>query len=132
MLGLRVAVSSRAPAVAGSRLSRLVAAPRKFTLGQRRHVVVAAAPVEETAPSTATPLTEASVASLTVWALTALPAAAADLPAGGPPAQSYYVSLGLFLMTLPGVCCRRPQIAPLCIPILLLTRVHLFSKACGL
>jgi hypothetical protein len=47
-------------------------------------------------------LTEASVASLTVWALSALPAAAIDLPAGGPPAGSYYVPLGLFVMTVPG------------------------------
>lgn len=104
MLGLRVAVSCRAPAVAGPRLSRSGATLRKYALGQRRQVVVAAAPVEETGPAAAAPLTEASVASLTLWALTALPAGAADLPAGGPPAQSYYVSLGLFLLTLPGGC----------------------------
>ena len=101
-------MSGRAPAVAGSRLSRSVTAPRKCALGQRRQLVVAATPVEETSPTAATPLTEASVASLTFWALTALPAAAADLPAGGPPAQSYYVSLGLFLMTLPGACRHPP------------------------
>lgn len=46
--------------------------------------------------------TAASVASITVWALSALPAAAVDLPAGGPPASSYYVSLGLFVLTVPG------------------------------
>ena len=38
-----------------------------------------------------------------LWALAALPAAAADIElSGGPPASSYYVSLGLFLMTVPG------------------------------
>jgi hypothetical protein len=54
-------------------------------------------------------LTEASVASLTVWALSALPAAAVDLPAGGPPAGSYYVPLGLFVMTLPGNLKKDPR-----------------------
>lgn len=49
-------------------------------------------------------LTDASMASFTLWALTALPAAAAtDIPVGSPPASSYYVSLGLFVITLPGL-----------------------------
>ena len=43
-------------------------------------------------------------ASLALWALAeASPAlAAAEAPFGAPPAQSYYVSLGLFVMTAPG------------------------------
>lgn len=47
--------------------------------------------------------TETFAASLALWALTELPAlAAAEAPFGAPPAQSYYVSLGLFVMTVPG------------------------------
>lgn len=50
----------------------------------------------------AAPASLASLAAL--WALAAdLPAAAADLDlSSGPPASSYYVSLGLFLITVPG------------------------------
>ena len=50
----------------------------------------------------AAPASLASLAAL--WALAAdLPAAAADIDlSGGPPASSYYVSLGLFLITVPG------------------------------
>lgn len=50
----------------------------------------------------AAPTSLASLAAL--WALAAdLPAAAADVElSGGPPASSYYVSLGLFLITVPG------------------------------
>ena len=40
---------------------------------------------------------------LALWALTELPAGAADALPGGPPASSYYVSLGLFVVTLPGL-----------------------------
>jgi hypothetical protein len=41
--------------------------------------------------------------ALALWLLSAFPAeAATEAPFGGPPASSYYVSLGLFLMTLPG------------------------------
>lgn len=46
------------------------------------------------------PATLASLAAL--WALAELPAEASDL-SGGPPASSYYVSLGLFLITVPGL-----------------------------
>lgn len=40
-------------------------------------------------------------AAAAFWLLADLPASAAEL-SGGPPASSYYVSLGLFLITLPG------------------------------
>ena len=41
-------------------------------------------------------------ASMTLWLLSELPSLAAGELAGSPPASSYYVSLGLFLITLPG------------------------------
>jgi hypothetical protein len=41
-------------------------------------------------------------ASMALWLLSDLPALAAGELGGGPPASSYYVSLGLFLITLPG------------------------------
>lgn len=51
----------------------------------------------------ASPASEMFPATLALWALTELPAmASADAPFGAPPAQSYYVSLGLFVMTVPG------------------------------
>ena len=57
-------------------------------------------PRQPAAPSSAL---DATLASLALWALTELPAAAApDAMPGAPPAQSYYVSLGLFVMTVPG------------------------------
>ena len=74
-------------------------------------VLAAAEPVEKEnavpSPSssslTAPSLTDASLTSFAIWALTAFPAAAAsDIPAGSPPAGSYYVSLGLFVLTFPG------------------------------
>ena len=48
-------------------------------------------------------LTSLSLAAC-LWALPVLPAAADALesPYGSPPAESYYVSLGLFIITLPG------------------------------
>jgi hypothetical protein len=57
------------------------------------------------APPPAARLADAGLASLALWALTELPALAApeSMP-GSPPAQSYYVSLGLFVMTVPGGC----------------------------
>lgn len=89
----------------------------------------------------AAPATLAQLAAL--WAAAAaLPADAAEL-SGGPPASSYYVSLGLFLMTVPGghiyqdliprgyacragscmlgaerhgICERRPPVAPTPLP----------------
>ena len=66
---------------------------------------MAAGPVEKdlSKPSVdGMPSIDATMASLSLWALTAFPASAADLPAGGPPASSYYVSLGLFVITVPG------------------------------
>lgn len=56
------------------------------------------------------PATLASLAAL--WALAELPAEASDL-SGGPPASSYYVSLGLFLITVPGGGCCLPTAAAL-------------------
>lgn len=43
--------------------------------------------------------------NFTLWALNELPALADTLdgPSGSPPANSYYVSLGLFLLSLPGL-----------------------------
>ena len=41
-------------------------------------------------------------ASVTLWLLSELPSLAAGELGGSPPASSYYVSLGLFLITLPG------------------------------
>lgn len=43
------------------------------------------------------------LAVLALWALVDAPAQAAEPLPGGPPASSYYVSLGLFLITLPGL-----------------------------
>ncbi|KAL4425022.1 hypothetical protein ABPG77_001800 [Micractinium sp. CCAP 211/92] len=54
----------------------------------------------EAAAAAGAPATLASLAAL--WALAELPVEAADL-SGGPPASSYYVSLGLFLITVPGL-----------------------------
>jgi hypothetical protein len=102
---VRLALSGTSASVGALRTSRTTSSNRNTVLTQRRSVTVAAGPVEEKLSSVnvgGVNLTEASVASLTVWALSALPAAAADLPAGGPPAGSYYVSLGLFVMTVPG------------------------------
>ncbi|GAB4821324.1 hypothetical protein N2152v2_008370 [Parachlorella kessleri] len=42
-------------------------------------------------------------ASVTLWLLSELPSLAAGELSGSPPASSYYVSLGLFLITLPGL-----------------------------
>ena len=64
-------------------------------------VLAAAEPVEKenAVPSPSS----SSLTSFAIWALTAFPAAAAsDIPAGSPPAGSYYVSLGLFVLTFPG------------------------------
>ncbi|KAL4422257.1 hypothetical protein ABPG75_008454 [Micractinium tetrahymenae] len=55
---------------------------------------------QQAAAAAGAPATLASLAAL--WALAELPAEAADL-SGGPPASSYYVSLGLFLITVPGL-----------------------------
>ncbi|KAI3424720.1 hypothetical protein D9Q98_008109 [Chlorella vulgaris] len=91
----------------GSRTQRL---SRQVVVPLRRLHVAAAAPQREPSSSSsgnggrwaAAPATLSQMAAL--WAATAaLPAqAAADL-SGGPPASSYYVSLGLFLMTVPGL-----------------------------
>lgn len=51
----------------------------------------------------ALPAPDTIAASLALWAMTELPALAVpEAPMGTPPAQSYYVSLGLFVMTVPG------------------------------
>lgn len=42
------------------------------------------------------------LATICLWSLSELPAVA-DTVSGGPPASSYYVSLGLFVITLPGL-----------------------------
>lgn len=47
-------------------------------------------------------LSDALPASFALWVLSEVPAISAEL-SGGPPASSYYVSLGLFLITLPGL-----------------------------
>jgi hypothetical protein len=101
----------------GSRTQRL---GRQVVVPLRRLHVAAAATQREPSSSSsgnggrwaAAPATLSQMAAL--WAATAvLPAqAAADL-GGGPPASSYYVSLGLFLMTVPGVHCRAVQAAVL-------------------
>lgn len=53
---------------------------------------------------------DATLAGFALWALTELPAAAApDALPGAPPAQSYYVSLGLFVMTVPGACTQQTR-----------------------
>ena len=56
------------------------------------------------AAAAATALASLPAAAL-LWALAELPAAAAveELVGSGPPASSYYVSLGLFVMTVPGL-----------------------------
>ena len=51
------------------------------------------------------PVTLASL--LALWAATELPAAAAGELSGSAPASSYYVSLGLFVLTVPGAWCGR-------------------------
>jgi hypothetical protein len=102
---MRLALSGKPANVGALHHSRTTSSSKNSVLGQRRSVSVAAAPVKDDlhiADVAGIKLTNASVASLTVWALSALPAAAVDLPAGGPPAGSYYVSLGLFVMTVPG------------------------------
>ena len=99
-------VGSKPASLGALRHARASSSARNAVLGQRRSVSVAAGPLKEdlSAPSVdgGIQFTAASVASITVWALSALPAAAVDLPAGGPPASSYYVSLGLFVLTVPG------------------------------
>ena len=69
--------------------------------------------LEQARPMAATPTLAALLALwaaaptlaalLALWAAAELPAAASEL-SGGPPASSYYVSLGLFLMSVPGGC----------------------------
>lgn len=60
----------------------------------------------------AAPATLAQLAAL--WAAAAAPAQAAEALSGAPPASSYYVSLGLFVMTVPGGWCllRRRHFLP--------------------
>jgi len=105
---MRLALSGKTASVGAHRTSRKTSSSINTGLAHRRYVSVAAVPEKEDLVSASVEnvggnkLTEASAASLTVWALSALPAAAVDLPAGGPPAGSYYVPLGLFVMTLPG------------------------------
>lgn len=104
---MRLALNGSSAATASLPLTRKPLLLRRCVLGQRRSVVVAAGNEEKDIPSTPVDgisLTDASMASFTLWALTALPAAAAtDIPVGSPPASSYYVSLGLFVITLPGL-----------------------------
>ena len=45
----------------------------------------------------------ASLGTLALWGYLCSPASALTEPTGAPPASSYYVSLGLFLVTLPGL-----------------------------
>lgn len=85
-------------------------ARRSAVVPQRRLAVAAAS--QQQGPSSsrserqlpqrrpAGPATLAQLAAL--WAAAALPAQASEALSGGPPASSYYVSLGLFVMTVPG------------------------------
>ncbi|KAG7668610.1 hypothetical protein Ndes2526B_g03769 [Nannochloris sp. 'desiccata'] len=106
---MRLALSGKTASGGALCTSHTISSTRNIVLARRRYISVAAGPVNEDLSKASVEnvggsnLTEASVASLTVWALSALPAAAVDLPAGGPPAGSYYVPLGLFVMTLPGL-----------------------------
>ncbi|EFN50526.1 hypothetical protein CHLNCDRAFT_33426, partial [Chlorella variabilis] len=86
-------------------------ARRSAVVPQRRLAVAAAS--QQQGPSSsrserqlpqrrpAGPATLAQLAAL--WAAAALPAQASEALSGGPPASSYYVSLGLFVMTVPGL-----------------------------
>ncbi len=91
--------SSRSPRAVVPQRRRLAAAPAASLQQRERQTQQQQQPQEQQQPA---PVSLASLAAL--WALAAdLPAAAADIDlSGGPPASSYYVSLGLFLITVPG------------------------------
>ncbi|KAI7838653.1 hypothetical protein COHA_007579 [Chlorella ohadii] len=92
--------SSRSPRAVVPQRRRLAAAPAASLQQRERQTQQQQQPQEQQQPA---PVSLASLAAL--WALAAdLPAAAADIDlSGGPPASSYYVSLGLFLITVPGL-----------------------------
>lgn len=85
----------RGPAVVPARRLHVAAAARQQQAASSSSGQRSQQPERPAAPATL-----AQLAAL--WgAVAALPANAAEL-SGGPPASSYYVSLGLFLMTVPG------------------------------
>jgi hypothetical protein len=79
--------------------------PRKSCFVPRARSVapLTAQSQKDDAPSTSTASfgAQKTLMSLALWALTEAPAHADTLP-GAPPASSYYVSLGLFVLTVPG------------------------------
>ena len=105
--GARLAQASR-PALAAARAARPACSaaqqPPQQQLQQQQQQLAAQRP----AGSSGAAPSAAALAAL--WTLAAqLPASAAEVElSGGPPASSYYVSLGLFLITVPGAaagCC---------------------------